>query len=234
MRISELATATGLPATTLRFYESEGLISPARHGNGYRDYTAEDVDRIEFIAQARTLELPLSEVRDLVTAWTSEPCQSVRAKYRPMLAERIADVDARAADLADLRSTLTSAVARLDQLPDKAERCDPTCSFLQPVEPGPAIACSLDGGDHAAQVERWHDLVAQAVEHQATPSGFTLALPVHLAGDAARLAADEQACCPFLRFTLTLDGATVELTATAPTEARALLSEHYPPLGGTR
>lgn len=234
MRISELADTTGVPATTLRFYETEGLIDPARRGNGYRDYSAEDVDRVAFIVQARTLELSLPEVRDLVTAWTTEPCQSVRAKYRPMLTERIADVDTRARDLAALRSAMSSALERLNELPDKPERCDPACSFLQAPDPKPVIACSLDGNDHADQISRWHTLLNEAIAHTQTATGFSITLAGARAGELAQLAADEQACCPFFIFAFTLDGPTVTMTASAPAGARALLADLYPPLGAPR
>ncbi|WP_282947853.1 MerR family DNA-binding transcriptional regulator [Cellulomonas endometrii] len=34
MKISELAARSGVPATTLRFYEAEGLLPAERAGNG--------------------------------------------------------------------------------------------------------------------------------------------------------------------------------------------------------
>lgn len=34
MRISELAARAGVPATTLRFYETAGLLSPERTATG--------------------------------------------------------------------------------------------------------------------------------------------------------------------------------------------------------
>lgn len=153
-----------MPATTLRFYESEGLITPARRGNGYRDYTDEDLDRVEFIAQAQALDLPLPVVRDLVTAWASEPCQTVRAKYRPT---------AHRADRGRRDARQGPGVAPFDALDvfeasrpftGQEGRCDPSCSFLQHAEPEPVFACSLDGTGHGDQVSRWHGLL----EHWAT------------------------------------------------------------------
>jgi DNA-binding transcriptional MerR regulator/ribosomal protein S18 acetylase RimI-like enzyme len=46
MRIGELAKRTGTPARLLRYYEEQGLLSPARRANGYRDYAESLVDRV--------------------------------------------------------------------------------------------------------------------------------------------------------------------------------------------
>ena len=38
MTIKELETRTGMERANIRFYEKEGLLSPKRLDNGYRDY----------------------------------------------------------------------------------------------------------------------------------------------------------------------------------------------------
>ena len=53
MRIGELATQTGHPTRTIRFYENCGLLpEPTRTANGYRTYNEADRDRLEFIRNA--------------------------------------------------------------------------------------------------------------------------------------------------------------------------------------
>ena len=39
MTIKELETRTGISRANIRYYEREGLLSPRRLDNGYRDYT---------------------------------------------------------------------------------------------------------------------------------------------------------------------------------------------------
>ena len=46
MRIGELSKRTGVPSRMLRYYEDQGLISPTRLDNGYRDYDDYLVDRV--------------------------------------------------------------------------------------------------------------------------------------------------------------------------------------------
>jgi len=43
MTIKEVEQCLGVPRATVRFYEKEGLLSPTREENGYRDYSQEDV-----------------------------------------------------------------------------------------------------------------------------------------------------------------------------------------------
>lgn len=64
MRIGELASLSGVATSTLRFYESNGLLFPARRaGNGYRDYPSETVERIGLIRLAQSLGFTLEQIR---------------------------------------------------------------------------------------------------------------------------------------------------------------------------
>jgi DNA-binding transcriptional MerR regulator len=73
-RIGELARVFGLNPRTLRYYESLGLLTPARRGSGsYRIYTEADADRLRFILKAKRLGLGLREIRELLAEQES-PC----------------------------------------------------------------------------------------------------------------------------------------------------------------
>lgn len=63
MTIKELETRTGMERANIRFYEKEGLLSPKRLDNGYRDYSEEDADLLLRIKLLRSLHLPLDEIR---------------------------------------------------------------------------------------------------------------------------------------------------------------------------
>ena len=61
MQISEVAKAFGLTTDTLRYYEREGLIGPISKGkNGIRNYTEEDIKRIQFVKCMRAAGLEIS------------------------------------------------------------------------------------------------------------------------------------------------------------------------------
>ena len=39
MTSKEMEARSGVPRANIRYYEAEGLLAPARSGNGYRDYS---------------------------------------------------------------------------------------------------------------------------------------------------------------------------------------------------
>ena len=65
MNISQLETVLGLPRASIRFYEKEGLLSPERLANGYRDYSQADVETLRRIKLLRALGLPLEDIKAL-------------------------------------------------------------------------------------------------------------------------------------------------------------------------
>ena len=65
MNIKEMEQRSGLPRSGIRFYESEGLLSPARSPNGYRDYSEDDLDTLTKIKRLRSLGLSLQEIKEV-------------------------------------------------------------------------------------------------------------------------------------------------------------------------
>lgn len=60
MNIKQAAEQSGVSSPNIRFYEKEGLMTPARNrGNAYRDYTAEDIRTLKLIRMLRMLDMPL-------------------------------------------------------------------------------------------------------------------------------------------------------------------------------
>ena len=67
MLIGELATRAGVNPKTIRYYEGIGLLPPApRTPSGYRRYGEEDVDRLEFIRNAKALGVALEEIKEVL------------------------------------------------------------------------------------------------------------------------------------------------------------------------
>src|SRR5687768_8281320 len=80
MRIGQLATMTGIPVRTIRFYEQSGLLpAPARTPAGYRDYDDSAVSRLRFIRAAQSLDLSLAEIADVhrIRDHEGPPCHHV-------------------------------------------------------------------------------------------------------------------------------------------------------------
>jgi len=67
LKIGEVARRTGVTLRTIRYYQSLGLIEAAhRTGGGLHLYPADACDRIQFIRDLRSLDVPLSRIRALL------------------------------------------------------------------------------------------------------------------------------------------------------------------------
>jgi DNA-binding transcriptional MerR regulator len=65
--IGQLATRTGVPARTIRFWSDAGLVPPAgRSGSGYRLYDAEAAARLELVRTLRELGFGLDVVQAIL------------------------------------------------------------------------------------------------------------------------------------------------------------------------
>ena len=216
--ISDLAGRSGVPASTLRYYEQQGLLPARRTAAGYRIYDQASVERLRFISAAKYLHLSLDSIRDLLRVWEAEPCRTVKAQLQPMIVSRLAQVDDGIAELRELESSLRVALCRLDELPDRGEHCDSDCALLaeRPTVDLTAVpvACSLDGAAHEERLAQWHELLADAPIDQIA-QGVRVTLPAATATVLAGLIMAEQQCCPFLHFRLDFHGPELHLMITA-------------------
>ena len=67
MTIKEMEELAEMPRANIRFYEAEGLLSPARNVNGYRDYSQEDLLVLRKIKLLRSLHMSLEDIKALHT-----------------------------------------------------------------------------------------------------------------------------------------------------------------------
>ncbi|MEV6274621.1 MerR family transcriptional regulator [Nocardia sp. NPDC051832] len=97
MRISELSQATGATPRMLRHYENAGALTPRRHPNGYRYYTAEDVQIVRDIRCLLGSGLSLTEATELIHILCAAPQNATgedRAAVLAQLDERCRQLDA--------------------------------------------------------------------------------------------------------------------------------------------
>ncbi|PVY96923.1 MerR family transcriptional regulator [Actinomycetospora cinnamomea] len=243
LKVSELAGRSGVPASTVRFYEQEGLLPARRSPAGYRLYDDVAVDRLAFIGTAKSLGLPLPEIRRLLEPWQHGQCSDVQRELLPLVEQRIAETRERVRELTAFADRLARAHAQLEAI-ERAGPCDPSCAFLGRAETvvGPAlrslpladrpgddvIACDLAPGDREDRAQHWRDVLAAATHRVAIPGGVQLTFDgerLRLAA-LAELAASEAQCCRFFDLTLHL-GSPVRLDARAPEHALVLVHELF-------
>ena len=81
MRIGDAAQFSGVSARLIRYYESEGLLSPTgRDANGYRIFDERNVHELRFIHRARTLGFPIKQIDELLDLWRDKRRQSRTAR----------------------------------------------------------------------------------------------------------------------------------------------------------
>ena len=107
---AQLARKTGCNLETIRYYEKVELLpAPPRSSNGYRVYSPELVQRLQFILRARDLGFATEEVRSLLSLADKgeQTCALVMQKTRIHLE----DVRRRIAELQRIEAILAATLA---------------------------------------------------------------------------------------------------------------------------
>jgi len=137
LTVGELAKAAGVHVETVRYYQRRGLLAtPERRYGTIRRYADADRDRLRFIRRAQRLGFALEEIAQLLALDALRDRNRVRA-----LAEsKVADLDARIADLRAVRRVLVERIAH--------------CAHGRPVEPCPILAAFGDDAGAGSPDER--------------------------------------------------------------------------------
>ena len=77
MKISDVSRCTGASQKAIRHYETIGLLSGVRRDGIYRNYSANDVNRIRLIQKAQKLGFKLSELADYLNDGSLPTCKQV-------------------------------------------------------------------------------------------------------------------------------------------------------------
>lgn len=66
MKINDVEQILGITKANIRFYEKEGLLTPSRNENGYREYSDNDISRLKEIIIYRKLGIPVQQIADIL------------------------------------------------------------------------------------------------------------------------------------------------------------------------
>ena len=114
--IGRLAEAAGVHVETVRYYERRGLLEqPERPpGSSYREYSRDDVWRLQLIGRAKHLGFTLAEIRELLDGGRTN--EAVLAAARSKLSA-----------VADQERSLAALRQRLERLTDLCASGDDDC-----------------------------------------------------------------------------------------------------------
>jgi MerR family mercuric resistance operon transcriptional regulator len=111
VRSGEVAAAAGVNRQTLRYYERRGLLAePTRTLGGHRQYPPDAVTTLRVIKAAQRLGFTLDEVADLLATGRHRHGRPADPGLHSRAATKLAEVEARIADLASIAGTLRAAV----------------------------------------------------------------------------------------------------------------------------
>ena len=127
MIANELAKSAGVNASVIRYYSRIGLLNPLRNPeNGYRDFTANDIDRVRFIRKAKWLGFTLKDVQTILDHSDSgkSPCKEVRR----IIIDRVLENQQRLLHLQSIQDRMESAIDTWKTVsngpPNKKHICD--------------------------------------------------------------------------------------------------------------
>lgn len=132
MNIGETSERSGLPAKTIRYYESIGLIAPLRSPTRYRKFRPEDVQTLVFLRRARSLGFTVEQCRELLALHRDRHRAS--ADVRALAQRHLAAIVDKLAELETMKETLERLVAEC-QGDDR-----PSCPILETLAEGPESA----------------------------------------------------------------------------------------------
>lgn len=128
--IGHVAKVTGVAAKTIRYYEEIGVLpTPTRAASGYRQYDEPGVQRVRFIRRARTLGLPLRQLKMLMAMLNGGPRLALRPRLLALVREQLSAVRNQIAGLQLLEGELEQVLRR--PLAPAQERRTKGCRCLE-------------------------------------------------------------------------------------------------------
>ena len=85
--VAEAARLVGLSTHTLRYYEQEGLVRPARNASGYREYSAFDLRRLVFLTRMRLSGMTMTDLKRYILLVEQGP-STIPERRRIMLDQK--------------------------------------------------------------------------------------------------------------------------------------------------
>ncbi len=104
LKIGEVSKQTGTAVGALRYYESLGLLESERGDNGYRYYSEEAVQQVQFIKKAQALGFSLDDIHEVLNVHRQGdvPCEFVQS----LLQDKIEQIEAQIQKMIDFKAEL--------------------------------------------------------------------------------------------------------------------------------
>ena len=106
MNIGKAASLSGLTVKTVRYYSNIGIINPGIHTKtGYRNFSSDDVAKLQFVGKARKFNFGIEECRELLALYENKDRPSKDVKKITL--EKICEIDIKLNELKSLKDQLS-------------------------------------------------------------------------------------------------------------------------------
>ena len=106
LNIGKAAKLSNLTVKTVRYYADIGLVSPVKNNNtGYRDFSEDDVARLQFVSKARKFNFSIQECEELLSLYSDRNRSSREVKALTL--EKISEINVKLLELKDLKKQLS-------------------------------------------------------------------------------------------------------------------------------
>jgi DNA-binding transcriptional MerR regulator len=133
--IGDVAERAGVPAATIRYYESIGVLkAPPRSSSGYRRYPEQAIEELRFVKKAQALGFSLDEIGHILDLSRSGemPCSQVLS----LAHQHLAAVDERIRQLQAFRDQLAAELVKWDRQ-KTGVTCEGLCQLIVDSAPQP-------------------------------------------------------------------------------------------------
>ncbi len=122
LTIGQVAKTSGVGTKTIRYYEKIGVLpAPSRAPSGYRLYDQPGVERLRFIRRARSLGLPLQQLKTLTGTLNGGSRPEFRPRLRVLVRAQLDAVTNQITELEGLRQQLEQILRRMSTSPRRPQ-----------------------------------------------------------------------------------------------------------------
>lgn len=114
MKIGELAARTGVSVRSLRYYERQGLLTPLREANGYREYSPLAVETVETIKLYLNLGLSTEEIAGFLHCVLKNK-EAFCAEVMPLYRSKLEEIERQIVELSQIKLNLQQRMASIEQ-----------------------------------------------------------------------------------------------------------------------
>ncbi|MCR8635184.1 MULTISPECIES: MerR family transcriptional regulator [Paenibacillus] len=110
MKIGELSRLTGVSIRSLRYYEKQGLIAPARLTNGYRDFSPLTEETVKTIKLYLNLGLTTEQVAGFLNCVLQNK-EAFCTDVMPIYQQKLEEIERQIIELNQIKANLLDRIA---------------------------------------------------------------------------------------------------------------------------